>query len=70
MRCPSCGGRDVRPSAHKGLLDTLLRAFHKRPFRCRGCSHRFHRYVPDDPEEFQAGENAKEEPKVNTSNPQ
>jgi transposase-like protein len=45
IRCPSCGGADVRHSLPRGLLDSLMMAFGKAPFRCRGCERRFHRHV-------------------------
>lgn len=45
LRCPNCGGRDVRRSMRAGLLDDLMQTFQRMPFRCRGCQHRFHRRV-------------------------
>ena len=45
IRCPSCGGADIRHSLPRGLLDSLMMAFGKAPFRCRGCERRFHRHV-------------------------
>ncbi|MGD0778629.1 MAG: hypothetical protein ABSC05_38100 [Candidatus Solibacter sp.] len=44
LRCPSCGGADVRHSLPRGLLDSLMMAFGKAPFRCRGCERRFYRH--------------------------
>jgi DNA-directed RNA polymerase subunit RPC12/RpoP len=45
LRCPRCGGRDVRYSQHQGILDTLMLAFHRVPHRCRSCKHRFYIYL-------------------------
>ncbi|MGA1998040.1 MAG: hypothetical protein ABSH45_19925 [Bryobacteraceae bacterium] len=47
LRCPNCGGRDVRPSHTKGMLDRILAALRKKPYRCRACGRRFHCYTPD-----------------------
>ena len=44
MRCPKCGGSDVRRSHSKLLADRIMEIFHKRPFRCRFCECRFYRY--------------------------
>jgi len=41
FRCPNCGGLDVRRSMRRGLLDSAMTMFHRCPFRCRACSHRF-----------------------------
>jgi hypothetical protein len=43
LRCPSCGGVDVRHSQRRGLLDSLMSALHKEPYRCRFCQRRFYR---------------------------
>jgi transcriptional regulator NrdR family protein len=54
MRCPACGGHDVRRSYSRGILDAFMVGFHKVPFRCRGCTHRFYRNIApkteDEPE--------------------
>jgi hypothetical protein len=58
LRCPSCGGADIRHSLPRGLLDSFMMALGKAPFRCRRCERRFHRHVaiplpvePDAPAE-------------------
>jgi DNA-directed RNA polymerase subunit RPC12/RpoP len=54
LRCPSCGGADVRHSLPRGLLDSFMMAFRKAPFRCRRCERRFYRHAaipsPAEPE--------------------
>src|ERR1019366_2772813 len=54
VRCPSCGGADIRHSLPRGLLDWFMMAFGKAPFRCRRCERRFYRSVavpaPAEPE--------------------
>jgi hypothetical protein len=39
--CPRCGWHNTRPSHTKSLLDTVLRTFSLRPYRCRSCGNRF-----------------------------
>jgi hypothetical protein len=39
--CPRCGWHNTRPSHSKNLLDTMLRTFSFRPYRCRSCGNRF-----------------------------
>jgi hypothetical protein len=39
--CPNCGWRNTRPSHQKTILDTVLRTFSFRPYRCRSCGNRF-----------------------------
>ena len=39
--CPNCGWRNTRPSHTRTLLDTVLRTFSMRPYRCRSCGNRF-----------------------------
>ena len=39
--CPQCGWHDTRPSHTVGLLDSILRRFSLRAFRCRSCGSRF-----------------------------
>jgi transposase len=41
--CPRCGWHNTRPSYSTGMLDSLLRTFSLRAFRCRSCGNRFHR---------------------------
>jgi len=43
LRCPHCGGSDVRPSYPAGFPDGLFARFECFPFRCRACSCRFFR---------------------------
>jgi len=39
--CPRCGWHNTRPSHNKTFVDTLLRTFALRPYRCRSCGNRF-----------------------------
>jgi DNA-directed RNA polymerase subunit M/transcription elongation factor TFIIS len=39
--CPRCGWRNTRPSYSKNILDSVLRTFSLRPYRCRSCGNRF-----------------------------
>jgi hypothetical protein len=41
VRCPACGGRDVRRSQRRGVFDAFMGMLHRIPHRCRGCRHRF-----------------------------
>jgi hypothetical protein len=43
IRCPRCGGRDIRHSLPRGWKDSLLLALRRHPFRCRACKCRFYR---------------------------
>ena len=45
LRCPRCGGRDVRRSQQRGAWDSLMRALRRVPHRCRGCQNRFYVYL-------------------------
>ena len=45
IRCPKCGGRDIRTSHRSNLLDFLMMRFDRLPLRCRGCNRRFHKRV-------------------------
>ena len=45
LRCPSCGGRDIRHSLQNGIRDYIMRFFRRQPYRCRRCRHRFYRYT-------------------------
>jgi hypothetical protein len=40
-RCPRCGWRNTRLSHTKSMLDSVLRTFSLRAFRCRSCGKRF-----------------------------
>jgi hypothetical protein len=42
MRCPKCGGADVRESHVRSLRDGLLELFGLVAYRCRACRNRFH----------------------------
>jgi hypothetical protein len=44
VRCPKCGWKNVRPSRSKGLFDAIFGIVSVRPYRCRSCFHRFHRF--------------------------
>ena len=39
--CPRCGWRNTRLSHTSGTLDSVLRVFSLRAFRCRSCGNRF-----------------------------
>ena len=39
--CPRCGWRNTRLSHTKSMLDSILRAFSLRAFRCRSCGNSF-----------------------------
>ena len=40
-RCPNCGSKDTRKSYPRGLLDTIMIALNRSPYRCRRCHKRF-----------------------------
>jgi len=44
LRCPRCFGKDIVPSMHRGLVDTLMAHFGRVPRHCRFCGKRF--YAP------------------------
>ena len=48
-RCPNCGGLDTRHSYPRGLMDSFMHMFGRRPYRCRNCRKRFYD-VNDVPE--------------------
>ena len=48
VRCPVCGGIDVRRSYPQGLRDAIMIRWGKPPLRCRGCTHRFYYKVKPD----------------------
>jgi hypothetical protein len=39
--CPRCGWHNTRLSHTKSMLDSILRSFSLRAFRCRSCGNRF-----------------------------
>ncbi|HTX34735.1 MAG TPA: hypothetical protein VME43_06935 [Bryobacteraceae bacterium] len=43
IRCPSCGGSDIRRSLPRGPIDYVFMKLGKKPVRCRGCERRFYR---------------------------
>jgi hypothetical protein len=43
MRCPSCGGVDVRKSLTRSLADAIPGVFGFAALRCRSCRRRFYR---------------------------
>jgi hypothetical protein len=40
-KCPRCGWHNTRLSHTRGMLDSILRRFSLRAFRCRSCRNRF-----------------------------
>jgi DNA-directed RNA polymerase subunit RPC12/RpoP len=46
LRCPKCGGQDVRPSYHRGIADDIMMILSMTGFRCRACGKRFFRRTP------------------------
>ena len=42
--CPRCGWHNTRLSHTRTMLDTVLRSFSLRAFRCRSCGNRFRAY--------------------------
>jgi len=40
-RCPRCGWHNTRISHTRTMVDTVLKAFSMRAFRCRSCGNRF-----------------------------
>jgi DNA-directed RNA polymerase subunit RPC12/RpoP len=41
VRCPGCGGPDIRSSQRGGILDNIMTMFRRSPYRCRNCRRRF-----------------------------
>lgn len=39
--CPQCGWHNTRLSHTKTIIDSMLKAFSVRAFRCRSCGNRF-----------------------------
>jgi DNA-directed RNA polymerase subunit RPC12/RpoP len=67
IRCPSCGGRDIRTSHSRTILDSILQMFQKTALRCRGCSRRFYKHIEEGDlihrsDRTSAGEAAPEQP--------
>ncbi|HTX39666.1 MAG TPA: hypothetical protein VME43_31835 [Bryobacteraceae bacterium] len=56
IRCPRCGGADVRKSLTKHLLDYIPQIFGFTALRCRRCRHRFYRRLWEDGEEDEGTE--------------
>jgi uncharacterized protein with PIN domain len=48
--CPKCGSRDIRGSQSERVLDSLLKSFSLKPYRCRSCRKRFYLRKPAKPE--------------------
>ena len=40
--CPKCGWHNTRLSLSKHLVDSFLRTFSLKAYRCRACGKRFH----------------------------
>lgn len=53
LRCPRCGGRDVRRSRHRRAWDSLMLALRRVPQRCRSCQNRFYTYLARAADEHQ-----------------
>ncbi len=41
-RCPNCGSPNIRKAHVEGILDSFMRLFSRRPYRCRDCRDRFY----------------------------
>jgi len=59
LRCPRCGGRDVRRSQQRGAWDALMQALRRVPQRCRNCQNRFYTYLSPTADEEHADEERK-----------
>ena len=44
--CPKCHSLSVRRSKRRSLIEYLAALLLHRPYRCRGCGHRYLEYVP------------------------
>jgi transcriptional regulator NrdR family protein len=42
LRCPRCFALDIVPSLPRGLVDAIMRRFHRLPRHCRACGRRFY----------------------------
>ena len=60
MRCPSCGGADVRHSLQRGIVDSFMKAIGRTPYRCRRCERRFYRRVDATAREAETGPRGRE----------
>jgi DNA-directed RNA polymerase subunit RPC12/RpoP len=57
VRCPRCGGADIRLSFRRPLLDGIMTMFRMTPLRCRACRHRFFKRLLPEEEVRLAGGN-------------
>ncbi len=53
MKCPKCGGTELRSSRHARWSDAFHTSFGRRAYRCRSCRARFH--AAESPESPTAG---------------
>jgi uncharacterized protein with PIN domain len=51
VRCPKCGGADIRKSRRNTLVDSMMSIFSFSALRCRNCRNRFYRRLWEDAEE-------------------
>jgi DNA-directed RNA polymerase subunit RPC12/RpoP len=49
IRCPACGGKDIRSSYPAGWWDKVMYSLGKEPLRCRRCEKRFFHRLRDLP---------------------
>jgi transcriptional regulator NrdR family protein len=42
LRCPRCFKRDIVPSLPRGIMDAVMKMFHRIPRHCRACGKRFY----------------------------
>jgi len=42
LRCPRCFKRDIAPSLPRGILDAIMKSWHRVPRHCRACGRRFY----------------------------
>jgi DNA-directed RNA polymerase subunit RPC12/RpoP len=56
IRCPECGGPDIRRSLPRGPIDAIFLRLGKKPLRCRACSYRFYRAIGETKPEEDPGE--------------
>jgi hypothetical protein len=42
LRCPRCFKQDVAPSKPRGILDAIMKSWHRVPRHCRACGRRFY----------------------------
>jgi DNA-directed RNA polymerase subunit RPC12/RpoP len=57
IRCPRCGGLDVRHSVPRGFKDSFMMTLGRSPFRCRACQYRFYKSAL-----LKVGEHASDKP--------